>query len=33
MSEIAKTHGAALAKKRMVLDVSNPILPRDGAIG
>ena len=33
MPEIAKTHGAALAKKPLVLDVSNPILPRDGAIG
>lgn len=33
MPEIAKTHGAALATKPLVLDVSNPILPRDGAIG
>jgi len=33
MPEIAKTHGAALAKKSLVMDVSNPILPRDGAVG
>jgi predicted dinucleotide-binding enzyme len=33
MPEIAKAHGAALAKKPLVLDVSNPILPRDGAFG
>jgi predicted dinucleotide-binding enzyme len=33
MPEIAKAHGAALAKKPLVLDVSNPILPRDGAVG
>ena len=33
MPDLAKTHGAALAKKPLVLDVSNPILPRDGAVG
>ncbi len=33
MPDVAKAHGAALAKKPLVLDVSNPILPRDGAAG
>lgn len=33
MPEIAKAHSAELAKKSLVLDVSNPILPRDGEIG
>ncbi|MGE3335175.1 MAG: NADPH-dependent F420 reductase [Rhodospirillaceae bacterium] len=33
MPEIAKSHGAALAAKPLVIDVSNPILPRDGEIG
>ena len=33
MPDLAKTHGAALAKKPLVLDVSNPIVPRDGEIG
>lgn len=33
MPDLAKTHGAALAKKPLVLDISNPILPRDGAVG
>lgn len=33
MPELAKAHAPALAKKSLVLDVSNPILPRDGAIG
>lgn len=33
MPEIAKAHATALAAKPLVLDVSNPILPRDGAIG
>lgn len=33
MPDLAKTHGATLAKKPLVLDVSNPILPRDGAVG
>jgi len=33
MPDLAKAHGAALAKKPLVLDVSNPIVPRDGAIG
>jgi predicted dinucleotide-binding enzyme len=33
MPDLAKTHGGALAKKPLVLDVSNPILPRDGAVG
>ncbi len=33
MPEIAKAHGAALAAKPLVIDVSNPIVPRDGAVG
>jgi len=33
MPEIAKTHGAAIAKKSLVLDVSNPMVPRDGDVG
>jgi predicted dinucleotide-binding enzyme len=33
MPEVAKAHASALAKKSLVLDVSNPILPRDGAVG
>ncbi len=33
MPDLAKTHGPALAAKPLVLDVSNPILPRDGAVG
>ena len=30
VAEIGKEHGAALAKKRLVIDVSNPIQRRDG---
>lgn len=33
MPEIAKVHGTALAAKPLVIDVSNPIVPRDGAVG
>lgn len=33
MPDIAKEHGKALATKPLVIDVSNPILPRDGAVG
>lgn len=33
MPDLAKEHGAALAAKALVLDVSNPIVPRDGEIG
>lgn len=33
MPDLARTHGAALVKKSLVLDVSNPIVPRDGEVG
>lgn len=33
MPELATAHGAALAKKSLVIDVSNPIVPRDGEVG
>ena len=31
MEQIGKDHGSALAKKALVIDVSNPIARRDGA--
>lgn len=33
MPELAQAHGKALAAKALVLDVSNPIVPRDGEVG
>lgn len=33
MPGLARDHGAALAAKPLVLDVSNPIVPRDGEVG
>ncbi len=33
MPDLAREHAAALAAKALVLDVSNPIVPRDGDVG
>lgn len=33
MPDLAREHGKALATKALVLDVSNPIVPRDGDVG
>ncbi|HTQ98905.1 MAG TPA: NADPH-dependent F420 reductase [Candidatus Acidoferrum sp.] len=33
MPDLAKEHGKALASKALLLDVSNPIVPRDGDVG